>query len=152
MRVTTLMRLALLFIKNRCRVNLIFDGEQRHHTKRATTKRKVDSLKNRIDIQILKCELSMIMNNQLELDTEEGKNERDNQIDDLKKKIRTIQKQNSETVVDVGKILVDHVKKEIDRLQESHECAEIHKVLTCVVAEFQADLVIAKSTMDGYGR
>jgi hypothetical protein len=61
MRVTTLMRLALLFLKNGCRVNLIFDGEQRHHTKRATTKRKVDALKNRIDCQVLKCQLSNII-------------------------------------------------------------------------------------------
>ena len=64
MRVTMLMQLALLFIKNGCRVNLVFDGTQRHHTKHATSKRKIELLKNKVDCQVLKCQLSMMTTNQ----------------------------------------------------------------------------------------
>ena len=55
------MRLSLKFIKNGCRVNIVFDGTRRHHSNRSTTKRFVEFFRNKVDYHFDKCNLlSMI--------------------------------------------------------------------------------------------
>ena len=42
MRVFSLIKICLLFTASGCCVNIVCDGEKRHHSKRSTTKRSVD--------------------------------------------------------------------------------------------------------------
>jgi hypothetical protein len=61
-RVTQLMRLCMVFIWKGCRVNIVFDGTTRHHSKRATTKRYVDGYKTKIEYQVARGALSNLNN------------------------------------------------------------------------------------------
>jgi hypothetical protein len=70
MKVTQLMRLCMLFVHNKCRVNIVFDGTTRHHTKRATTKRYVDAYRTKVEYQVGKGLLSRL-NDQLKSTTDD---------------------------------------------------------------------------------
>jgi hypothetical protein len=123
------MRLSLLFIKNDCRVNIVFDGVTRHHTKRSTTKRIVDCYRTKIDMQVAKCELLSLSEQHKYANTDEQKSLYNKQIIDLRKKIKSLEKKMSDTSVDVGERLHKQVLEYIDRLENDYCNKDIKKSL-----------------------
>jgi hypothetical protein len=86
MRVISRMRLCLLFIRHGCRVNIVFDGVTRHHSKRSTTKRTVDCYRTKIDMHVAKCELIFVSDEHKHETTEERKSHYNNRMLEIKKK------------------------------------------------------------------
>ena len=105
-RVTYLLQLCCLLIKNGCCVNIVCDGDRRHHSKRSTTKREVDCYRNRVDYHFLKCKLSCLPIDNIT--TDDGIE--DLEIKELKKKVKRLEKKVSETVVDVGNVMYNEIK------------------------------------------
>jgi hypothetical protein len=143
-RIISMIRLAILFISHGCRVFFIFDNNDRHHSKRSTIRRTVDAYQNRIECHFLKCDLTVLSQQQTTTEDEEKQKQTD--ILAIRKKINSIQKQMSEIVVDVGEKLVTKVQEQIQKLKLDPLYRNIDEVLTCLVAEYQADLVIAYRT------
>jgi hypothetical protein len=147
MRVMSLMRLSVLFMKKGCRVNIIFDGNKRHHSKKSTIKRAVDCYRNKIDHHVLKFDLSRMYEEINTTDTEEQKQLLMKKINDLKKKIKSMEKRMSEPFIDVGDVLVEKVKMQIEKI--TSDFGELFaKKLTYMIAEFQADTVLAFRTVN----
>ena len=93
MQVASLIRLCSLFTEHGCCVNLVCDGNIRHHTKRSTAKRMIDSYRSKVEYHYLKCRLMSVS---IERETDSLNDEERQQIDDeeilLKKEIKTIEK------------------------------------------------------------
>ena len=140
-RVTYLLQLCCLLIKNGCCVKIVCDGDRRHHSKRSTTKREVDCYRNRVDYHFLKCKLSCLPIDNIT--TDDGIE--DLEIKELKKKVKRLEKKVSETVVDVGNILYHEIKNRINKMLVEGEVN--NNQLTIMQAEFQADMVIAYRTV-----
>jgi hypothetical protein len=141
MRVISLMRLVVLFILKGCHVNIIFDGNTRHHTKRSTIKRKVDCHRTKVDYHVLKHDLSQMYTDLNNITCKEEKQKMTKNIAQIKKKLKSMDKMLSESIVDVGDALVEKVKQHIDKIEIDFG-SNITDSLTYMIAEFQADSVI----------
>jgi hypothetical protein len=91
MRVSSLIRLCVLFINNG-RVNVVFDGTTRHHTKRSTTKRTVDLYWAKVDYHVYKCELSSLVEDRKGLIVDDEIAAQDKKIEEMRKKMNTLKK------------------------------------------------------------
>jgi hypothetical protein len=145
MRVLTLMRLSLLLIKKGCRVNIVFDGNNRHHSKRSTTKRTIECYVNKIDYHESKFELSHQCEQVKLISDEEEKKKTTNLIDQNKKRLRTLEKKLSDEIIDVGTTLVERVKQQIEFIRSEFGDI-IADDITYMIAEYQADSVLAYRT------
>jgi hypothetical protein len=58
-----------------------------------------------------------------------------------------MEKKMSETLIDVGEVLYKKVQEQIDKLEKDFVTNNIRNKLTCMIAEFQADSVIAYRTI-----
>jgi hypothetical protein len=145
MRVSSMMRPCLKFINSGCRVNIVLDGVTRHHTKRSTIKRMIDCHCGKVDFHINKCELSELIEEKKTLISQEEKIDMDKKIETKKKQMASAKKKLSEAIVDVGEKLLLKIKEKLIKIQyDGFE--KINEVLTYMVAEFQADSVIAYRT------
>jgi predicted DNA-binding protein YlxM (UPF0122 family) len=146
MRVATLLQLCLLFVNSGCRVVIVFDGTTRHHSKRSTTKRTADCHRLKIDFHYNKCLLSSkVLLARTAQDVEKDCILLD--INKVKKVIKTIENKLSNEFIDVGEKLVLKVKEQINKIKTDH-IENINDVLTCFVAEYQANTVIAYRTIN----
>ena len=132
-RINYLMKLCLLLLKEGCCVNIVCDGDKRHHTKRSTTKRLVDCYRNKMDYHLMKCKLSSLVDDVVE-------------EAEIRKKLNSMEKKVSEVFVDVGNKLFDEIQARISKLKEDRNSNLIYERLTVEQAEFQADTVIAYRT------
>jgi hypothetical protein len=149
MRITQLMRLSMVFIKNGCRVNIVFDGINRHHSKRSTTKRYVDGNRSKIEYQVGRGTLSTLNAELKRANTEVESNHLTLEIAKVKKKIKAMERKMSESFIDVGEKLVQKVKQQINQMCNDHY-ENLNQILTCMVAEYQADSVIAYRTVNQF--
>jgi hypothetical protein len=111
MRVATLHRLCLLKVESCCHVSIIFDGINHHHSKRSTTKQKVDCHSLQIEYHYNRCRLLMVIEvaRIAPLEEQEQLNE---EINDVNKKKKSMEKKLSTEFVDVGENLILKVNEQ----------------------------------------
>ena len=135
-------RLCLVFVKIGFIVVLVCDGSVRHHTKRATIARSINSYKNQIDILEKKNELMKIADKRRQSNSvvERETLEKEELLlsDQIKRKESSFQHK----TVDVGKSLFDDIKDIIAALDDEL-IGEKGGSITVCQAIFQADSVIA---------
>jgi hypothetical protein len=118
-RVNNLMRLCLIFVRNCCRINIVFDGTKRHHSKRSTIKRTVDCYRNKVDYHVAKCLLSTLNERYKTAITDINKAQQTEEINKVRKEMKVLERKMSETLVDVGEKLVNAVKEEILKIKKT---------------------------------
>jgi hypothetical protein len=69
-----LINIAVCFVKKGFTVNLVCDGKDRHHSKRATIQRQLDAQKKRLQLIIAKSEIMLLSNNRRNTDRLEERN------------------------------------------------------------------------------
>ena len=132
-RINYLMKLCLLLMNEGCWVHIVCDGEVRHHSKRATTKRLVDCYRNKMNYHLLKCQLASSENDCTD-------------VTDIRKKLNAMEKKVSENFVDVGNKLFEEIRNRISNMKKDRNSNLVYERLTVEQAEFQADTVIAYRT------
>jgi hypothetical protein len=136
-RVRQLINLSLSFVKAGFNVNLVCDGPERHHSKRATTQRQADVSKRRLEIIVYKAELMMLTTRRRSTDSIEERNSIKEEENLLQTKIRKIELFLQRSSINIGEDF-------IIRLNEAVNALTINNITVCT-ALFQADAVMASN-------
>ena len=141
-RIGCLLRLSLVFVRLGFHIFIICDGEERHHSKRATSKRKADCYRNNIIFHSNRMRLSLLTKEYVECQDITKKEELEKQINILKQKTDRIRNAMAKTDVNVGDDLYKSLQEEI-KLLTSQEKGSRNGKIVVLQSEFQADSTIA---------
>lgn len=142
-RLDWMMNLALELVRNGFIVVFVCDGENRHHSKRATVERKAKYQKVAIDTYIKKAELMKLAEMRINSNSIEEINQIIVKENALSNKLKTMETNQQATKINVGDeffINIQNAIEDIDLLQTKFY--QIGYILV-VKSEFQADSVLA---------
>ena len=135
-RILYLFQLIILLLNSGFAVTVICDGEKRHHTKRATTKRFTENYQMMLDHQRYKCMLIQCCS------SSHTNNITSEEKEKLEKKIKSLERKLNEPMIDVGNELFNRIISEVQKLTGEFNDIDFNQ-LEILQAEFQADSVIA---------
>jgi 5'-3' exonuclease len=137
-----LINICTIFQQKGFEVMLVFDGNERHHSKRATMKRQSEKHHKRIELILHKSELMSIVERRRSVDSIEQRKNLLEEESAIKKKIRTLEQFLKHCTIDVGEKLFNSFKASLRKLTTI-------KNIKCCQAVFQADTVMAGRVVSG---
>jgi hypothetical protein len=146
-RVGTLLRIATAFTDVGFYVKLVCDGILRHHSKRATIKRKSDQQKKKIELVLRKSQMMILSQRIIASDSIEERAEFDETKKEMQTKILKLENEMQRSSFDVGELFLIYLHNTLSKLtgtvdEDDEEDVEQKKITICI-SMFQADSVMA---------